>query len=444
VIDKTIKDAMNELTLPQRAAVALGTAEHEKQLILLVEESKTITAIKNVDARTQCHGAYMRLKNARVTIEKIGKTAREDAQAFSKAVISEEKRLIAITEAEEARLQALRDKWDADREAERQAERQRVANIQKMIGSLRDYPRMILASDPAVLSTALQAAIDEFDGWTPHVDDYAEFVPEAAAVIAESLAAMRAMLTQALAKEAAEAQAKADREAEAARLKAEREELARLRSEDAARKAEDERKAAEERAEQQALIAKQQAEFEARRKAEIAALEESRRQAEREAAEQRDKQEAELASQRAEMARQQAERDAEAARQVRAAKEAQAAAQAKLDAERAELDRQRAEIEADKRRQEEVEAARIAEIARAEETEAERIRLQAAADQALADARKPEPVVLPFLQPKPVRPTDVVIINVLALYYRVHESEVIEWLLDMDLQAASKDMAEAI
>ena len=31
------------------------------------------------------------------------------------------------------------------------------------------------------------------------------------------------------------------------------------------------------------------------------------------------------------------------------------------------------------------------------------------------------------------RPTDGEIIGVLALHYRVHESEVVEWLLDMDL-----------
>ena len=67
--------ATTELTLPQRAAVALGAAEHEKQLILLVAESKTITEIKNADGRTQCHAAYMKLKNARVAIAATSKTA---------------------------------------------------------------------------------------------------------------------------------------------------------------------------------------------------------------------------------------------------------------------------------------------------------------------------------------------------------------------------------
>lgn len=39
------------------------------------------------------------------------------------------------------------------------------------------------------------------------------------------------------------------------------------------------------------------------------------------------------------------------------------------------------------------------------------------------------------------RPTDDNMIRVLALHYRVHESKVIEWLLAMDLDAASKRMA---
>lgn len=42
------------------------------------------------------------------------------------------------------------------------------------------------------------------------------------------------------------------------------------------------------------------------------------------------------------------------------------------------------------------------------------------------------------------RPTDDQIIEVLALHFRTHESKVIEWLLDIDLDAASNRMAKAI
>ena len=105
----------NELTLPQRAAVALGAAEHEKQLALLVAEAQTITEIKNADGRTQCHATYMTLKNARVAISKTGKVAREDAKAFCDAVIAEERRLISIIEAEFSRAPGDDSRWHARR-----------------------------------------------------------------------------------------------------------------------------------------------------------------------------------------------------------------------------------------------------------------------------------------------------------------------------------------
>jgi putative phage-type endonuclease len=44
---------------------------------------------------------------------------------------------------------------------------------------------------------------------------------------------------------------------------------------------------------------------------------------------------------------------------------------------------------------------------------------------------------------KPTRPSDDEIIEVLSLHYRIHESKVVEYLLDMDLQAASKRLETA-
>lgn len=40
------------------------------------------------------------------------------------------------------------------------------------------------------------------------------------------------------------------------------------------------------------------------------------------------------------------------------------------------------------------------------------------------------------------RPSDDEIIAALALHFRAHESKVIEWLLDMDLDEAAERMAE--
>ena len=239
------------LTLPERAAVALGTAKHEKELILLVAESKTITEIKNADARTQCHAAYMKLKNARVAIKATGESAREDATAFSKAVIAEENRLIAIAAPEEKRLQTIRDKWDADREAERQAkikaEQERVAKIQAAIEHIRSIPTFTVGKSAA----AIQATIDELS-----VDKYTEcefedFLPKVQEVRAAALVQLQGILNAAI-----------QAEAEAARIQAEREELAKLRAEAEARRAEAEAKAKAEQEAAQAEIAAQRAELE--------------------------------------------------------------------------------------------------------------------------------------------------------------------------------------
>ncbi len=42
-----------------------------------------------------------------------------------------------------------------------------------------------------------------------------------------------------------------------------------------------------------------------------------------------------------------------------------------------------------------------------------------------------------------IRPTDAAIIGALSLHFRVHESKVIEWLLQVDLKAASERMLAA-
>ena len=100
--------------------------------------------------------------------------------------------------------------------------------------------------------------------------------------------------------------------------------------------------------------------------------------------------------------------------------------------------------------------ARIAEHREAEQkrldAERERIRQEeeAKARAALTQppaAAQPQAVAAPPKKPHVVaaakgpRPTDDDIINLLALHYRVHESKVIEWLLAMDLAAASKSWA---
>ncbi|WP_250481865.1 hypothetical protein [Caballeronia sp. NCTM5] len=311
----------NQLTVLERAAIALGTPEHEKKLRELVSQSASIVEIKNADARTQCHAAYMVLKNARVEIEKAGKTAREDATAFSKAVIEEQKRLVEITAAEEARLQGLRDVWDEAREAEKrekaEAEARRVAAIKARIEAFM-LDAVTLASKS---SAEIAAHADSVDQMVISIDEFAEFTGEAQA---KQYQTVRWLLNR-----HAEAVAK---EAEATRLEEERAELARLRAEQEER----ERIAAAERAEQEREARAEREAEEAKLRAERAAAE-AKLRAEREA------HEAEMQAQRDEIARQQAEIAAERRKQ-----EAEAAAKrrAEEEAARKETERIRAEQDA--------------------------------------------------------------------------------------------------
>ncbi len=97
---------------------------------------------------------------------------------------------------------------------------------------------------------------------------------------------------------------------------------------------------------------------------------------------------------------------------------------------------------------------------KADQEEAERVakaerEIQQQADATAPTSPPPEPdsnvKQMPSGKPRvrssgnaPARPTDDQIIATLALHYRVHESKVIEWLIDMDLDSASERMAANI
>lgn len=131
----TKKESATELTVTDRAGQILKFDERKAQLAELAKVSERIVEITNTAGYQECHAARMDLKNTRIDIQKVGKDAREEATAFSKAVIAKEKVLIGIIEPEEARLQKIQDEWDAAREAERQAkvraEQERIAAIER-------------------------------------------------------------------------------------------------------------------------------------------------------------------------------------------------------------------------------------------------------------------------------------------------------------------------
>lgn len=315
------------LTLPERASVALGTKDYELKLAELVKSSVRIVEIKNGDAYKEAHGARMSLKNTRVAIEKAGKTAREDATAFSKAVIAEEKRLIGMIDPEEKRLQSLQDEWDAAREAERQAklqaEQARIDGHRQMIDIIREKAFRVSGESSAVILDSLQA-FEKYCMYSDSVEEFEEFAPAADKAKSETLAALHEMHAAALA-----------REAEAARLEAERIERERQQAEETARLAAERAELARLRAEQEKREAAERARIAAEQKAEAERLDAERRQ---------------FAEEQKAARAKQAELDRQAAA-------ARAAEQARLDAERAEVRRQQDAIAAELRRQQDEQAA---------------------------------------------------------------------------------------
>lgn len=240
------KNALTMLPPAQRAVVALDSSKREVELQALVKVSADIVEVKNGDAREQVHRMAMNLKNARCELERTGKEAREDATAFSKAVIAEEKRLKDITEAEEKRLFALRDGYDAEqarikREAE-EREAARIAAIRAKIDAFQQLPVQLAAADSATLT----AKLVELANTTPGADDYAEFTNEAATVIDTVGAALSELLAAAKRREEEARQRAEQQEQERARLAA-------AEAEAAKQKAEADKLRAEQERQQQAL-----------------------------------------------------------------------------------------------------------------------------------------------------------------------------------------------
>lgn len=277
-MNTTTQAERNALTLPERAAVALGSSKTEVDLRELVKKSADIVAVSNMAGRDQAHRIGMDLKTARVLIEKTAKTAREDATAFSKAVIAEERRLIEIITPEEDRVIALRDAWDAQVENERQAkiaaEAERMRKIASCIEGIRERETDVIRICKTAAHT--QAEIDALEKLQVTEATFQERFAEAVALKATVLESMRTILAGRVAAEAAEAQRKIEAEAEAARIVAERAELEALRAAAAEQarlaKIEADRVAAEQAAEAKRLAEQAAAQLaEARRQQEEAA-----------------------------------------------------------------------------------------------------------------------------------------------------------------------------
>ena len=216
-------------TLPveTRAALALNSRTREVTLRELVQRSKDIVEVKNKAGRDQVHRMAMDLRTARTDIEKEGKAARADATAYSKAVITEQDRLIAITADEEARVFKLRDDYDAEekRIADEAAKKEsdRIEGHKTIIANMRALPLELVNASAEDIQTEIDA-IDELsaDGF-PLLEEFGQQAVELAAQVRAQLVTMHAVAVareESAAKLAAAAAAEAAKDAEIAALKA--------------------------------------------------------------------------------------------------------------------------------------------------------------------------------------------------------------------------------
>lgn len=143
----------------ERAAFVLGSTKTEADLREMLEKSASIAAVADKNGRELAHSTGMMLKRARTTIERIGKAAREDATAFSNAVIAEEKRLKAITADEEARIFALRDAFDHQEREEAERQERVAAARREKIAEIRRMPLSLIGASAAEMMEELQAIV---------------------------------------------------------------------------------------------------------------------------------------------------------------------------------------------------------------------------------------------------------------------------------------------
>jgi chromosome segregation ATPase len=239
------------LTPLERANAVLKSSDIELHFQSMANEAKEISTITNKDGYEQCHATRMKLREERVELNKKAKAARDDANAFSKAVIAEEKRLITIIEPEEERLQGLQTVWDAEvkrkKEEKARIEAERVRNITQKIDSIRLTPYN--ANNSIASAIVIQLIIDRVEKEKPD-SSFEEFESDAIKVWEECLKALDELHARRVREEEEAAALKIEQE----RVKAETEALAKERAEhdakvEQARKQEAARMAALEKAE---------------------------------------------------------------------------------------------------------------------------------------------------------------------------------------------------
>jgi hypothetical protein len=421
------KEESRALTLPERAAVALGESANEAKLRELAAKSAGIISVTNPDGREEAHRAGMVLLKTRTSIDKAADVAVADAKGFVKAVGVKKAELISIIQPEETRVMALRDQWDekvaAEKAAKIAAERARVEAIQARITTVRNLPASVVGKSAAEISQMIFELARTITPYGEHEATFAEFEKDYRAARTEVLELLAQAETRQLGVEAAALAAEEARKAEAARIEQERAELARLRAE------------SERIANEQAIEAKRLADLAAAQEAAAAAL--------------RAKAEANLRAER------EAQETAMRLEREKAAKE-RAEAMAELDAKQAALDAAR--IAHELRLQLEGDHAEALEMNATIDAE-RHARAQTMVDQAIADAAAMPSTLNELMAatlplPESVSehdamvdagfdegPTDSEIIEVIMEMFGMGRAEAVARLAAIDFVAAEMDLA---
>lgn len=207
---------MSELTIVERATKALSINHTEEELKELANKYADVTTIKDDTDYDLVKRGGIEIGKVRVSIEKAGKAARDDANKFRTAVIAEEKRLKEIVQPEEVRLKSLRKAVDDEaihKAAEvLRIEQSRVADITARIQGIKEQTEGLLNAD----SIAIQTRLDTVKQTICSEVSFAEFLEQADEVKADAISSLESALTmrktledqQAAAARVAEEQAK--------------------------------------------------------------------------------------------------------------------------------------------------------------------------------------------------------------------------------------------
>lgn len=294
--------------LEKRKMADAFIAEIKEQYMVL-----TVTGPEDKEGLKKVHDARIIVKDARIGVQKYCKAAREEANAYSKAVIAEEKRIVALIEPIESHLEEQESIVEREKERLRQLEedkeKQRIKDrIAKLLEFKMQYDGTgYKLGDIYINSEVITVMTDErFEEIVTGVKSAYEYMQdkkrqeealekaerERLQKIADEQEAERKRL-EAIAKEQAQKEAtiRAEQEKEAARLKTERDKIEAEKKaiEDGKRKAEEDKQRAieleaakKEAAERAIREAEEKAKKEAEEKAEAerqAAMEAARQEA---------------------------------------------------------------------------------------------------------------------------------------------------------------------